>query len=56
MTGAARFERLIGGSRVIPGDFKARAVRGSAFLMAAEGVEVLLRVGSMAILARTLVP
>jgi len=56
MTGAARFERLIGGSRVIPGDFKARAVRGSAFLMAAEGVEVLLRVGSMAILARLLVP
>ena len=56
MTGAARFERLIGSSRVTPENIKARAVRGSAFSIAAESMDVLLRVGSMAILARMLVP
>ena len=55
MTGATRFERLIG-TAVTPEAFKAQAIRGSAYVMAAEGLEVLLRVGSMAILARLLVP
>lgn len=55
MTKAERFNRLIGVGREGSG-LKARSVRGGVFNVAAEGADFILRVGSIAILARLLLP
>ncbi len=55
MTTAARFERLM---REPPGgaELKSRTLRGGAFAMGAEAVEFFLRLGSLVVLARLLLP
>ena len=54
-TAEARFERLFGG-QINESDLKGRTVRGGAFAMGAEGIEFVLRLGSIVLLARMLLP
>jgi O-antigen/teichoic acid export membrane protein len=51
----ARFDRLVGAG-ADPDDLKSDSVRGGAFSAAAEGIDFFLRLGSIAVLARLLVP
>jgi PST family polysaccharide transporter len=50
-----QFRRLTD-ARVVEGDLKTSSVRGGAFAMAAEGLDFVLRLGSIAVLARLLMP
>lgn len=55
MSNAERFKRLLG-SQGTASDLKSRTIRSGAFAMGAEGVEFVLRLGSIIVLARLLVP
>ena len=55
MTGAARFLRLVGGDGVAT-NLKTKSVRGGAVAMVAECTDFAIRLGSVAVLARLLVP
>ena len=55
MTGAERFSRLVSGASVAT-NLKTKSVRGGAVAMAAECTDLVIRMGSVAILARLLIP
>src|SRR5271169_1912874 len=55
MTGAARFLRLVGGDGVAT-NLKTKSVRGGAVAVVAECTDFVIRLGSVAVLARLLVP
>ena len=55
MTGAARFSRLVGGDGVAA-NLKTKSVRGGVVALAAESIDFAIRLGSVAVLARLLVP
>src|SRR5206468_9222764 len=52
---AERFKRLLE-SQATESDLKSRTIRSGAFAMGAEGVEFILRLGSIIVLARLLIP
>jgi O-antigen/teichoic acid export membrane protein len=55
MSNAERFKRLLE-SQATNSDLKSRTIRSGAFAIGAEGVEFFLRLGSIIVLARLLVP
>ncbi len=55
MNGSARFMRLVGGDGVAT-DLKNKSVRGGAIAMVSECTDFIIRFGSVAVLARLLVP
>jgi O-antigen/teichoic acid export membrane protein len=55
MSNTKRFKKLLA-SQGTPSDLKSRTIHSGAFAMGAEGVEFVLRLGSIIVLARLLVP
>jgi O-antigen/teichoic acid export membrane protein len=55
MTGASRFSRLVGGNEVST-NLKTKSIRGGAVAMVAECTDFVIRLGSVAVLARLLMP
>ena len=55
MTGAARFSRLVEGDGIAT-NLKTKSVRGGIVALVAESADFAIRLGSVAVLARLLVP